>query len=87
MCLGVPGRVLEIEKDEFLGLSRGKVQFGGIIKEVNLTYTPEVQAGEYVIVHVGFAISKLNEEEAKEVFQYLKRMGELKELEIPEEGA
>lgn len=81
MCLGVPGKVVEIEKDEHLGLSRGKVQFGGIFKEVSLAYTPEVQVGDYVIVHVGFAISRLNEQEANEVFSYLEQLGALKELE------
>ena len=84
MCLGVPGKVLEIQRDEALGLSQGKVQFGGIVKEVNLSYTPEVQIGDYVIVHVGFSISRLNEEEAREVFSYLEKMGELSSLEIPE---
>ena len=81
MCLGVPGQVLEIEQDA-LGLSYGKVQFGGIVKEINLTYTPDVKVGEYVVVHVGFAISHLNEEEAKKVFSYLEELGELKQLEV-----
>ncbi len=85
MCLGVPGKVLDIQKDA-LGLSHGKVEFGGIIKEVNLTYTPEVQPGEYVVVHVGFSISKLNEQEAQQVFSYLRGLDQLKELELPEEG-
>jgi hydrogenase expression/formation protein HypC len=85
MCLGVPGKVLDIQKDA-LGLSRGKVEFGGIIKEVNLTYTPEVKPGEYVVVHVGFSISKLNEQEAQQVFSYLRGLDQLKELELPEEG-
>ena len=86
MCLGVPGKVLTIEKDEALGLSRGRVQFGGIVKEVNLTYTPEIKIGEYVVVHVGFAISRLDEEEAQQVFKYLHELGELNQLELPEEG-
>ena len=85
MCLGVPGKVLDIQKDS-LGLSRGKVEFGGIIKEVNLTYTPEVVPGEYVVVHVGFSISKLNEQEAQQVFSYLRGLDQLKELELPDEG-
>jgi len=58
----------------------GKVDFGGIIKEVSLAYVPEVKIGEYVIVHVGFALSRLDENEAKKVFQYLKEMDELSEL-------
>jgi hydrogenase expression/formation protein HypC len=86
MCLGVPGKVLTIEREEALGLSRGKVQFGGIVKEVNLTYTPDVKIGEYVVVHVGFAISKLDEQEAQQVFKYLRELGELKQLELPEDG-
>lgn len=85
MCLGVPGKVLEVQRDELLGLSQGKVQFGGIVKDVNLSYTPEVQVGDYVIVHVGFSISRLNEEEAREVFSYLEQIGELNSLQIPDE--
>lgn len=76
MCLGVPGKVLSIEREEAFGLSRGRVQFGGIVKEVNLTYTPEVKIGEYVVVHVGFAISKMDEEEAQQVFDYLRELSE-----------
>lgn len=57
----------------------GKVSFGGIVKEVNLSYVPDVQPGEYVIVHVGFALSKVDEEEAEQVFDYLRQMGELEE--------
>jgi hydrogenase expression/formation protein HypC len=86
MCLGVPGKVLEIETDAGLGLSRGKVEFGGIIKEVNLTYTPDVKPGEYVVVHVGFSISKLDEAEAQQVFAYLRELDQLNELNLPEEG-
>ncbi|HEY4491298.1 MAG TPA: HypC/HybG/HupF family hydrogenase formation chaperone [Acidobacteriota bacterium] len=85
MCLGVPGKVLEIQKNEILGILRGKVQFGGIVKEVDLTFTPEVCKGDYVVVHVGFAISRLNEEEAQEVFAYLQQIDGLKELQMPEE--
>ena len=55
----------------------GKVDFGGIVKEVSLAYVPEVQVGEYVIVHVGFALSRLDESEAEKIFQYLKEMEEL----------
>lgn len=81
MCLGVPGRVTEIVPNA-LGVPTGKVDFGGISKEVCFAYTPEVQVGEYVVVHVGFAISKLDEAEAKKVFEYLKELGELEGLEI-----
>lgn len=81
MCLGVPGQILSIEPNE-LGMSNGKVSFGGIIKEVCLAYVPEAQIGDYVIVHVGFAISKVDAEEAEETLRYLRELGELHELEI-----
>lgn len=58
----------------------GKVSFGGVVKEVNLAYVPEAGVGDYVVVHVGFAISKLDEQEAQQVFEYLKRIDELVEL-------
>jgi hydrogenase expression/formation protein HypC len=76
MCLGVPGRVLEIEPNS-LGMTMGKVSFGGIAKEVCLAYVPEAQVGDYVIVHAGFAISRLDEAEAQEVFALLNQMEEL----------
>jgi hydrogenase expression/formation protein HypC len=75
---------MEVVKDESLGLTQGKVKFGGIVKDVNLSYTPEVKVGEYVVVHVGFAISRLDEEEARQVFAYLEELGELQQLQIPE---
>ena len=81
MCLGVPGKVIEIQ-DNSLGMAMGKVDFAGITKEVCLAYVPEVQIGDYVIVHVGFAISIVDEDEAMQVFEYLKEMDELAELEI-----
>jgi hydrogenase expression/formation protein HypC len=80
MCLAVPGKIESINGDEPL-MRMGRVNFGGIIKEVNLAYVPEAKVGDYVIVHVGFAISRLDEQEAQEVFQYLKQMDELRELE------
>ncbi|RME76472.1 MAG: HypC/HybG/HupF family hydrogenase formation chaperone [Chloroflexi bacterium] len=81
MCLGVPGKVVEIQENP-LGMTMGKVDFSGIVKEVCLAYTPDVQVGDYVVVHVGFAISKIDEEEAHQVFEYLKEMEELAELDI-----
>lgn len=81
MCLGVPGKVLSIVPDP-LGMPTGKVSFGGIVKEICLAYTPEVQVGEYVVVHVGFAISVVDEAEAQKVFAYLRAMNELEELQI-----
>jgi hydrogenase expression/formation protein HypC len=76
MCLGVPGKVLEIEADAH-GLTMGKVSFGGIAKEACLAYVPEAQVGDYVIVHAGFAISRLDEAEAMEVFALLNEMESL----------
>ncbi|HEU5394890.1 MAG TPA: HypC/HybG/HupF family hydrogenase formation chaperone [Candidatus Methylomirabilis sp.] len=86
MCLAVPGQIFEITRDEALGLLTGKARFGGIVKDVNLTYTPEVEVGDYVVVHVGFALSRIGEEEAREVFRLLEQLGETRELEIPEDG-
>jgi hydrogenase expression/formation protein HypC len=82
MCLGVPGRVLEIEPNS-LGMTMGRVSFGGIAKEVCLAYVPEAQVGDYVIVHAGFAISRLDEAEAMEVFDLLSQMDELAAAEDP----
>ncbi len=72
MCLGIPGKVTEVFDRN--GLRMGKVEFGGIVKEACLTYTPEAQVGDYVIVHVGFAISQVDEAEAEEIFSYLQQM-------------
>jgi hydrogenase expression/formation protein HypC len=82
MCLGVPGQVTRIEENA-LGMTMGTVNFAGITKEVCLAYIPDVKLGEYVIVHVGFAISRVSEEEAAYVFQALREMDELGELDIP----
>jgi len=73
MCLGVPGKLIEITQNEGL-IKTGKVNFGGIIKDVNLSYTPEAEIGHYLIVHVGFAISIIDESEAKKVFEYLQEI-------------
>lgn len=79
MCLAVPGKVVSISGEDPL-LRAGKVDFGGILKEANLAYVPEAGVGDYVIVHAGFAISRLDEEEANKVFEYLREMEELSEL-------
>jgi len=80
MCLAVPGKIVSIEgQDEIM--RAGRVNFGGIVKEVNLSYVPEAKVNDYVIVHVGFALSIVDEKEALQVFEYLKSMDELKELE------
>jgi hydrogenase expression/formation protein HypC len=73
MCLAVPGKILEIEPGT-LGMTMGKVSFGGIAKEVCLAYVPDAQVGDFVIVHAGFALSKLDEQEAMEVFQLLREI-------------
>ena len=79
MCLAVPGQVLSISGDDDLSRT-GKVSFGGVVKEVNLAYVPEAKVGDYVVVHVGFALSVVDEEEANKVFDYLRQMEELTEL-------
>ncbi len=85
MCLAVPGKITSISGDDPL-VRTGKIDFGGILKEASLAYVPEVKVGDYVIVHVGFAISRVDEEEARQVFEYLRQMEELSELE-PEKAA
>jgi hydrogenase expression/formation protein HypC len=78
MCLGIPGQVVTtfVEHDILMG----KVDFGGVFKRVCLAHTADVQIGQYVIVHVGFALQILDEEEARQVFHFLDRMNELDEL-------
>lgn len=78
MCLAIPGQILSIAGDDPL-MRTGRVSFGGIVKEVNLAYVPEATVGDYVIVHVGFAISKLEAQEAERVFAYLQQMENLAE--------
>lgn len=85
MCLAIPGKVLSIAGDEPLQRA-GRVSFGGIVKEVNLVFVPEAQVGDYVIVHVGVAISRVNEREAQRVFDYLREMDELGELQPDSTG-
>lgn len=81
MCLAVPGKIVSIQNADPI-LRTGKVSFAGIIKEVSLAYVPEANVDDYVIVHAGFAISKIDEEEANQVLQYLEQMGDL-EIEDP----
>jgi hydrogenase expression/formation protein HypC len=87
MCLGVPGKVVEFVEDSPLGMTMARVSFGGIIKEICLAYVPEVEVGDYVIVHAGFALNAIDEEEAMEVFAMLKEMQELADLEELEREA
>jgi hydrogenase expression/formation protein HypC len=79
MCLGIPGKIVSIAEQDG-AVRMGRVSFSGIVKEVCLAYTPEAAVGEYVIVHVGFAIATLDEAEARRVFEYLQEMDELREL-------
>jgi len=80
MCLAVPGKILSIQDSENELMKFGKVSFGGIVKDVNLAYTPEAKEGDYVIVHVGFALNTVDESEAMKVFEYLKEIDGLDEL-------
>jgi hydrogenase expression/formation protein HypC len=86
MCLAIPGKLVEITAQLDDTFRTGKVSFGGIYKQVNLRMVPEAVEGDYVLVHVGVAISKIDEEEAHKVFNYLKEMGEVEELNTPTEN-
>ena len=83
MCLAIPGKVIEIQQDAE-GIRFGKTNFGGTVKNVCLEYTPEVALGDYVLVHVGFALSKVDEAEAKKTYALLEEMQQLDELKLPE---
>ncbi len=82
MCLGIPGKVVEIYEES--GIKMGKIDFGGIFKRACLEYLPEISLGDYAIVHAGFAISRIDPEEAQKVFELLKELGELEELRASE---
>jgi hydrogenase expression/formation protein HypC len=84
MCLGIPARVVELREDA--ALLMGKVDFGGVRKEACLAYTPEVRLGDYVIVHVGFAISRVDEAEALKTLAILEQMGDLVAQELATMG-
>lgn len=79
MCLGVPGKVVRIDESP-IGVPTGRVDFGGVTREVCLAYVPEVRLGDYVIVHVGFAISLVDEAEAQRTYEILREMNGLEEL-------
>ena len=86
MCLGIPGRIVEIHQDE--GLAMGLVDFGGVRREVCLAYVEDqVQPGDYALVHVGFAIAKVDEDEARRTFEALRQMSQLEELDWMREVA
>ena len=86
MCLAIPGKVASINEGDSV-TRLGKVDFGGVVKEASLAFVPEVKVGDYVIVHAGFAISQLDEQEAARVFEYLNQMQELDDLERNPPGA
>ncbi|MBM3791873.1 MAG: HypC/HybG/HupF family hydrogenase formation chaperone [Acidobacteria bacterium] len=73
MCLAVPGRILSIQGEDPL-LRSARVDFGGVVREVSLAYVPEALVGQYVLVHVGFAINVIDEAEAMQVFEYLRQI-------------
>jgi len=77
MCLGVPGKIIEIYETE--GLRMGKIDFGGITREACLAYVPETEVGDYTIIHVGFAISRLSEEEAQATLEILNEIADIDE--------
>jgi hydrogenase expression/formation protein HypC len=83
MCLAIPGRLIEVTEDAH-GVRMGKANFGGIVKQVCLEYTPEVNAGDYVLVHVGFALGKVDEDEAARTYKLLEEMEQLAELDVPD---
>jgi hydrogenase expression/formation protein HypC len=83
MCLAIPGKLIEVSQDP-QGVRMGKANFGGIVKQVCLEYTPEVSIGDYVLVHVGFALGKVDEEEALRTYRLLQEMDQLSELEVPD---
>ena len=81
MCLAIPGKIIETHREHDMLMA--KVQFGGITKRICLEYVPEAQVGEYVLVHVGFALARIDEEEAKRIFEMLEAIGGLAELDDP----
>ena len=84
MCLGIPGKVIEARREH--DVLMGKVEFGGVSKRVCLEHVPEVQIGQYVLVHVGFALNTIDEAEARRVFEFLDSMNQLDELNAPSPG-
>jgi hydrogenase expression/formation protein HypC len=81
MCLGIPGKVVETYRENDVLMD--KVDFSGVCKRVCLEHVPEVRIGDYVLVHVGFALSRLDEREAGQVFAFLQEMNQLDELKVP----
>jgi len=77
MCLSVPGRILDITEED--GFKMGKVDFSGVIKRICLQYVPDIQVGEYALVHVGFAIARVDEKEAAKTLQLLRELDEMQD--------
>ncbi len=84
MCLGVPGRIEKILNDDDPVFTVGLVNFGGVTREVNLAGVKDPKVGDWVVVHAGFALNRLKEEEAMEVFEYLEKISEYGRMEIEE---
>ncbi len=84
MCLAIPGKVISVEQSN--GLRSGRIQFGGIIRNASLDFVPEAEVGDYVMVHVGYAISRVDEAEAHRTYELLEEMGAL-EAELPPESS
>ena len=83
MCLAIPGKLIELTGDPG-GIRTGRVNFGGIVKQVCLEYTPDAEPGDYVLVHVGFALSKVDEAEAAKTYKALEELKQLGELDAPD---
>lgn len=83
MCLGVPGKVIEVYTED--GVRMGRVDFGGITREACLEYAPEADVGSWVVIHVGFAISVVDEEEARRAYELLAEMGNLEDIDLPQD--
>jgi hydrogenase expression/formation protein HypC len=84
MCLAIPGKVVSVEENS--GMRTGRVQFGGIVRQASLDFVPEAEVGDYVMVHVGYAISRVDAAEAERTYQLLEEMGALEE-ELPPESS
>jgi hydrogenase expression/formation protein HypC len=82
MCLGIPGKIIEIYERN--GLQMGKIDFGGVTREACLTYVPEAQVGEYALVHVGFVLNMISEQEAQETLNLLNEIATFEEKLEPE---
>jgi len=82
MCLAIPGKILEVFEDR--GVRMGRADFGGTVRKVCLESLPEAGLGDYVLVHVGFALSKVDPEEAERTYRFLEELGQLGELDAPQ---